>query len=135
MNPDQIALVQSSFEKVRPIADQAAALFYGRLFELSPEVRPLFKADLQDQGKKLMQMIGVAVAGLDQLDAIVPAVQNLGRNHVSYGVKAEHYPAVGEALLWTLEQGLGDNWNEELGEAWTQAYSILSNTMQDAAAA
>jgi hemoglobin-like flavoprotein len=135
MNPEQISLVQSSFEKVKPNAPQAAELFYGRLFELSPDVRPLFKEDIAEQGQKLMTMIGAAVNGLSRLESIVPAVQSLGRNHVDYGVKPEHYPVVGAALLWTLEQGLGEDWNPDLAEAWTNAYTILADTMQDAASA
>lgn len=135
MTPENIQLVQDSFAKVRPIADDAAGLFYGRLFELAPEVKPLFKGDMSAQGRKLMTMIGTAVSGLNNLPAIVPAVQQLGRNHVGYGVKDEHYPIVGVALLWTLEQGLGDDWNDELKASWTEAYTILSTTMQDASKA
>lgn len=133
MTPEQIAMVQESFEKVVPIADDAAALFYGRLFEIAPEVKPLFKSDIKEQGKKLMTMIGTAVRGLNDLEKIVPVVQKLGRNHVGYGVKDEHYGKVAEALLWTLEQGLGEAWNDDLKVAWTEAYTILATTMQEAA--
>lgn len=133
MTPEQIKLVQESFKKVEPIADDAAALFYGRLFEIAPEVKPLFKTEITQQGKKLMTMIGTAVRGLTNLEKIVHAVQKLGRNHVGYGVKDEHYPIVGEALLWTLEKGLGDSWNDELKLAWTEAYTILATTMMEAA--
>ncbi len=132
MTPEQISMVQASFEKVEPIADKAAELFYGRLFEIAPEVKPLFKSDMTEQGAKLMKMIGIAVRGLNNLDAIVPAVQQLGRNHKGYGVKEEHFAPVASALLWTLEQGLGDAWNEDLKAAWTEAYVILSTTMIDA---
>jgi len=134
MKPEQIEQVQASFTMVEPIADKAAELFYGRLFEIAPEVKPMFKADMSDQGKKLMTMIGVAVRGLNDLEKIVPTVQNLGKKHVAYGVKNEHYPIVAEALLWTLEQGLGDAWNEDLKQSWTEAYMILAGTMQKAAA-
>lgn len=135
MTPTQISLVQSSFSKVAPIASQAAALFYGKLFELNPDVRPLFKEDLADQGDKLMKMIGVAVSGLNNLDALVPAVQQLGARHVDYGVKNEHYDDVGSALLWTLGEGLGDDFTDEVKEAWTITYTTLATVMKDAAAA
>ncbi len=102
MTPDQIQLVQSSFANVLPIADDAAALFYSRLFEIAPEVKPLFKSDISQQGRKLMATLGVVVNGLTHLEAIVPAAEALAVNHLSYGVKAEHYVPVGEALLWTL---------------------------------
>ena len=108
MTPEQVGLVQESFKKVQPIAAQAADLFYGRLFEIAPQVRPLFPADLKEQKRKLMAMLGTAVTNLHQVDKIVPAVQDLGRRHAGYGVTAEHYKPVGEALIWTLGQGLGD---------------------------
>jgi hemoglobin-like flavoprotein len=118
---------------VVPIADTAAALFYGKLFELDPALKPLFTSDLREQGKKLMQMITVAVRGLGNLDALVPAVQELGRRHVAYGVKREHYDTVGTALLWTLEQGLGAAFTPEVRDAWATVYGLLATTMQAAA--
>ena len=134
MTPEQKTLVQESFGKVAPIADQAAALFYRRLFELDPGVKPLFKTDLDEQGRKLMQMIATAVNGLDDLEALVPAVQDLGRRHVAYGVKDEHYETVGTALIWTLEQGLGEDFTPETQAAWVTGYGVLATTMKDAAA-
>ena len=129
----QKQLVQDSWTKVVPIADTAAALFYARLFELDPDVKPLFaNADMKEQGKKLMQMIGVAVRGLDTLGELVPAVQALGKRHVAYGVKAEHYATVGAALLDTLEKGLGDDFDAETKEAWTITYTTLANVMKEA---
>ncbi len=132
MTEQQKTLVQSSFEKVVPISAQAAELFYGRLFEIAPEVRSLFKGDMKVQGTKLMQMIGYAVSSLDNLDVLVPAVQQLGKRHKGYEVKPEHYAMVGQALLWTLEQGLGKDFTPETKEAWTVVYSVLSNVMQAA---
>lgn len=132
MTPEQVALVQSSFEKVRPIADTAAQLFYDRLFEIAPEVRPLFTGDIKEQGRKLMTMLATAVASLDDLEKIVPAVQELGRRHASYGVREEHYGRVGESLLWTLERGLGNDFTPDVKEAWAVVYGTLSQTMQDA---
>ena len=107
MTPSQKSLVQQTFAQVVPIADQAAALFYGRLFELDPSLRPLFKSDIRAQGQKLMQMIGYAVSKLDAPDELTLAVEGLGRKHVGYGVKDADYGTVGAALLWTLEKGLG----------------------------
>jgi hemoglobin-like flavoprotein len=134
MTAEQKFLVQTTFAKIVPIADTAASLFYGRLFEIDPALRPLFKGDLVEQGRKLMQMIGVAVNGLDRLDQIVPAVQQLGVRHVAYGVKDEHYVYVAVALVWTLEQGLGADFTPEVRDAWTAAYTLLADTMKAAAA-
>lgn len=135
MTPEQIELVTSSWEKVKPISGKAAELFYGKLFELDPGLESLFKGDMVEQGKKLMKMINTAVNGLQNLEAIVPAVQDLGRRHVGYGVEDAHYDTVGAALLWTLEQGLGDAFTEDVKQAWTDTYVLLATTMKDAAAA
>jgi hemoglobin-like flavoprotein len=130
MTPEKITLVQDSFAKVAPIADQAAVLFYDRLFEIAPEVKPMFHdADMAEQRRKLMATLGVVVTGLTRLETILPAASALAKKHVSYGVKDEHYPIVGSALLWTLEKGLGDAWNPELADAWTTAYGTLSGYM------
>lgn len=133
MTEEQKELVKSSWEKVVPIADQAAEIFYGKLFEMDPEVKPLFSnSDMKEQGKKLMQMITTAVRGLDNLEALVPAVQNLGKRHVDYGVTAEHYDTVGAALLDTLAAGLGDDFTEETKAAWAETYNTLATVMKDA---
>lgn len=134
MTPKQVEVVQGTWKKVLPIADTAAELFYGKLFSLDPALKPLFKGDMKAQGRKLMQMIGIAVNGLSNLASIVPAVQDLGRRHVRYGVKDAHYDTVGAALLWTLEQGLGELYNEDVKAAWASAYGLLASTMKDAAA-
>jgi nitric oxide dioxygenase len=133
VTPEQIARIRTSFAGVAPIAEDAAALFYARLFELDPELRPLFRGDLKAQGRALMGMIKVVVEGLDRLDQLVPAVQALGRRHAGYGVRDEHYATVGAALLWTLEQGLGDAFTPETRAAWAIAYGVLATTMQQAA--
>jgi hemoglobin-like flavoprotein len=132
MNVHHKILVQQSFAQVQPIADAAAALFYARLFTLDPSLRPLFRGDMQEQGRKLMQMLQVAVSGLDRLDKLVPAVQALGQRHVQYRVQPEHYATVGEALIWTLEQGLGPDFTEETRAAWVEVYLTLATTMQTA---
>lgn len=134
MTPEQKTMVQESWAKVVPISDKAAELFYGKLFEMDPDLKPLFKGDMAEQGAKLMKMITVAVNGLDRLDEIVPAVQGLGKRHVAYGVTDEHYDTVGGALLWTLEAGLGDDFTPDVKEAWATVYGILATTMKEAAA-
>lgn len=135
MTPEQVTLVQQSFAKVAPIADQAADLFYDRLFERAPAVRPLFPADMTDQKRKLMQMLATAVNNLHQVERILPVVEELGRKHVGYGAKPEHYDTVGEALLWTLERGLGPDFTPPVKAAWTSTYQTLAGVMKDAAAA
>ncbi len=133
MTEKQIKLVQTSWEKCIPIADTAASIFYAKLFELDPSLRPLFTSDIKEQGKKLMTMITTAVRGLNNLEGIVGAVQAMGRRHTGYGVKDEHYETVGTALIWTLGQGLGDDFTEETKEAWIATYTLLATTMKDAA--
>jgi len=135
MTPEQKALVQQSFTQVLPISEQAAALFYSRLFQLDPSLRPLFRGDLKDQGKKLMQMLGFCVGKLNVIDEIVPAVKELGRRHAGYGVSDDAYQTVGAALLWTLEQGLGPAFTPDVKTAWTAVYGVLAATMQAGAAA
>lgn len=134
MKPEQISAVQESWVAVEGIADQAAALFYGKLFETDPSLKELFQGDMVEQGKKLMTMIGVAVRGLSRLEAIVPAVQQMGVRHAGYGVKDADYDTVGGALLWTLEQGLGEAFTDDVKQSWTDVYVLLATTMKEAAA-
>ncbi len=133
MTPDQKHLVRSSFAKIAPIAPAAAAMFYDRLFELDPGLRPLFDGDMEEQGRKLMAMIATAVDNLDTPDAIVPAVRNLGRRHAAYGVRDADYDTVAEALLWTLERGLGSEFDGVTRGAWAQCYGVLAAEMKSAA--
>jgi hemoglobin-like flavoprotein len=135
MTDDQKTMVRNSYASVSPNAPAVAAMFYQRLFELDPGLRPLFKGDMAEQGRKLMAMIDTAVANLHQIDTIVPAVQQLGERHKTYGVKAADYDTVAAALLWTLEQGLGDAFTPPVREAWTVCYGTLAGVMKDAAAA
>jgi hemoglobin-like flavoprotein len=130
MTPQQIALVQDSFRKVVPIADTAAMMFYARLFELDPSLRKLFKGDMKKQGMMLMSMIASAVRGLTDQNALIPVLTALGRRHGGYGVVDGHYTTVAEALLWTLQQGLGDEFTAETREAWVAAYSLMASVMQ-----
>lgn len=125
--------VQESFALVEPIAETAAELFYGRLFEIAPNLRDLFKGDMAEQQQKLMAVLKVAVSGLDNPDRLVPIVQTLGRRHRDYGVADQDYDTVAAALLWTLDQGLGENFTPEVEEAWIAVYTLLATIMKDAA--
>jgi hemoglobin-like flavoprotein len=128
-------LVQSTWKRILPIENEAARLFYDRLFDLDPDLRRLFRTeDLREQGLKLTAMITAAVNGLGRLDTLVPAVQSLGRRHAGYGVTDSHYDTVAAALVWTLEQGLGDTFTPEVRDAWVGVYQLLAKTMKDAAA-
>lgn len=133
MTPQQITLVRDSFKQVLPIREQAAELFYNRLFEIAPETRPLFKGDMRSQGAKLMAAIATVVNALDKLETVLEPVQAMARRHVGYGVTEEHYAVVGEALLWTLGRGLGDAFTPEVEAAWAIAYGALSGVMIEAA--
>jgi hemoglobin-like flavoprotein len=129
MTPAQQALVQSSFAKVLPIADTAASLFYEDLFQRDPKLRALFKADMADQRRKLMGMIGTAVANLGNWASIAAAVAALGQRHVAYGVETDDYDTVGKALIATLEKGLGDAFTPDVREAWLACYAAVAGEM------
>jgi hemoglobin-like flavoprotein len=133
MTPRQVQLVQASFSNVRLMADAAARLFYHRLFTLEPALKPLFRSDITEQGRKLMAMLGFAVRGLARPEAILPGLAELGRRHAGYGVEDRHYAIVGSALLWTLEQGLGEEFTDELKQAWADAYELIASAMKQAA--
>lgn len=131
MTNDDILLVQASWQRVLPVKDAAAELFYQRLFGMDPTLRELFDGDMEQQGAKLMQMITAAVRGLDRLDALLPVVRELGMRHIAYGVRDEHYGTVGSALIWTLERALQDDFTPEVKSAWIKAYGVLSQTMRE----
>lgn len=134
MSPEQKTLVRSTWSKVVPIADAAAAMFYNRLFEIDGSTQSLFKGvDMAEQRRKLVQALGTVVNGLDNLAQLVPVLENLGRSHVRYGVTDKHYDSVGAALLWTLEQGLKDAWTPAAKDAWTAAYRAVAGAMLGAA--
>lgn len=133
MNPESTQLVRSSWRQVEAIGPAAAALFYENLFGADPRLRPLFKGDMARQGERLLQMIGAAVAGPDDLRALQPVLADLARRHVGYGVQEAHYATVGAALLKTLAQGLGEEFTPPVREAWTQVYGLVSRVMIDAA--
>jgi len=136
MEQTTITLVQDSFEKVKPIASTAAEIFYSKLFELDPALKPLFPTDnegaMKEQGNKLMTMLAAAVAGLSNLEALIPVLKNLGQRHVEYKVEPSHYDTVGAALLGTLEAGLGDDFTPDVKEAWTSVYGTMSSVMIEA---
>src|SRR5262245_52945666 len=133
MTVNEKNLVQRSFAQVTPIAEAAAELFYSRLFELDPTLKPMFRGDMREQGRKLMQMLAVAVHGLDHLHEILPAVRAMGRRHAGYGVTDEHYDTVASSLLWTLAQGLGDAFTPEVKGSWVTVYTLLANAMKSGA--
>ncbi|HSO82944.1 globin family protein [Thiocapsa sp.] len=134
MNPETITLVKDSWATVAPISEQAAGLFYGRLFEIYPEVRPMFKGDMKEQGNKLVVMLTTVVNALDNLDPLIPTIKKMGARHAGYGVHDGDYAKVADALLWTLGQGLGDDFTPEVKNAWVCAYSALADTMKAGAA-
>jgi hemoglobin-like flavoprotein len=134
MTPVQKHTIRITWQRVGAIGDAAAALFYDRLFEVDPSLRPLFaKTEMTAQRGKLLQALALVVASLDRLETLVPILEQLGRRHVSYGVRKQHYQSVGSALLWTLERGLGADWTREAEEAWAQAYALVSGIMSAAA--
>lgn len=129
MDDQVVSDVQSSWKAVEGIAPQAAALFYQNLFEADPALKPLFKGNMEEQGKKLMQMIGAAVGKLRELDVLVPILQGLAKRHNGYGVKEAHYATVGAALLKTLEQGLGQAFTPQVKASWATVYGVMSSVM------
>lgn len=133
MLKEEIQLVKDSWNEVKKIADVAGPLFYNRLFEIAPEIRPMFRnSDLAEQSRKLFSMLNYVIAKLDVLDEIIAEVTKLAQRHVTYGVKESHYTQVGEALLWTLEKGLGENWTPLVKDAWVSCYTLLAGAMIDA---
>jgi len=134
ITPQQKQLVQKTWVMVVPIADTAAELFYGRLFELEPEYRKMFKNDMTEQGKKLMKTINIAVEALDDVEPLIPVLKQMGADHAGYGVQERDYNVVGAALLWTLDKGLGDAFTDEVKNAWGAVYELLASVMKEGAA-
>jgi len=133
MTPDQIELVQSTFEKIGPTQERTAAAFYDRLFELDPSMRTLFKSDMSGMRQQFMSAVSKAVAGLDNLEAVLPEIEALGVQHLDYGVEDRHYDTVGEAFLWAMEKGLESTFTPDVRTAWSEAYLVLSGVMREAA--
>jgi len=134
LTAQDVALVRASFAQIAPIQETAADLFYDRLFEIAPGLRPMFPTNLAEQKRKLMATISAAVGGLSDLEGLVPLVKALGARHANYGVTAAHYDIVGDALLWTLARGLGDGFTVDTRAAWAKVYGVLASTMQAGAA-
>lgn len=133
MDEDQIALVQASFEAIRPDADTVVALFYERLFTLDPSARALFQGDMHNQKQKFLDMLTAMLENLSHLDTITPEIQEMGRRHAHYGVQSRHYVTVGVALLWALRHSLGAHFTAETEAAWARAYALLADLMESAA--
>jgi hemoglobin-like flavoprotein len=125
----QVKLIQTSFQQVLPIADTAGMLLYQRIFTLAPETRALFDDDIAPQAKRLMAAVKVVVDGLENLERVAPMLVKLGARHVRYGVRAEHFEVAGGALLWTLEQGLGEAFTPEVRDAWAAAWDVIADAM------
>jgi len=134
LSEEQIRLVREGFSRVAEIPDQTAAVFYQRLFTKAPSVKPMFSGDMSEQGRKLMMAIGLLVRGLDDLAKVRPVLLALGSRHTGYGVLDHHYDMVGAALIWTLQQGLGELFGEREQEAWTVLYGLVAATMREGAA-
>lgn len=136
MTPEQTQIIRANWQQVTPIADTAATLFYERLFEIDPAVKPLFaKTDMSAQRSRLLNAIALVIAGLEQVETLRPTLSDLGRRHVGYGVEDRHYDSVGAALLWTLKEGLGENWTTEAEAAWTEAFGLIAGAMRQGAEA
>ena len=134
VTPRQIRLVQETFERVVPLVERAATLFYDHLFVLDPSLRLMFDVDLEDQGQKLMEKLALVVRHLGEPEQFIDEVRELGRRHVDYGVAPEHYRTMREALFWMLAQALGDAFTDEVAAAWAAAYGLLTDVMLAGAA-
>lgn len=132
MTHEEKTLVQSSFAQLLSISEAAAELFYQTLFELDPKLKLLFKGDMKVQGRRLMQMIELAVRGLDRLESLKPALEALGARHARYGVRDRDYETVGAAFIATLERGLGSGFTPEIRNAWIAVYTLIATTMKTA---
>ena len=125
-------LIRSTWAQVEPIADDAAGLFYTRLFEIDPTTEELFAdTDMAEQRKKLMQTLSVVVTSIDRLDRTRPAIEELGSRHGAYAVRHDHYESVGAARLWALGQGLGEEFTAEAEEAWAELYGLVASIMME----
>ncbi len=133
MTPKQIGLMQASWAMVLPVKDSVTTLFYGRIFDLDPGLQTLFRGDMKVQGRKLLSFIGAAISSLGSVDNIIPGLQELGRKHLDYGVKDSDYDTFGAALIWALEQGLGEAFSVDVCDAWIQTYELLAGVMKNAA--
>ncbi|MBM7072308.1 hemin receptor [Shewanella sp. 202IG2-18] len=132
MNQTQIALIQQSWQQVLPIKLQAAELFYNRLFELDPSLKPMFNGDIKEQGDKLMLTLTIAINSLTKLETLIPVLEDMAIRHIGYGVQDEHYQTVGQALIDTLAQAFGEDFTDELKSAWLTMYETVATVMINA---
>lgn len=133
MTPEQVQIIKLTFAQAMRDKDEVGRIFYDRLFTIAPEVKPLFKGDIAAQSRKLMDTLALAVGMLQDMPTLIISLEGLARRHVVYGVKDEHYDKVGAALLWTLEQGLGDAFTPQARDAWAALYAAVAKIMRDAA--
>jgi hemoglobin-like flavoprotein len=141
MTPHQVRLVRNSFKQIEPIATQAGETFYKRLFEVAPELRPLFPENMDGQHAKLINVLGAVtsnlymislpVTTLQEAEAFMPQVRALGRRHASYGVTDAHFEALKDVLIWTLRQYCGESFDDETEEAWLAIFDLLSRVMME----
>lgn len=130
MTMAQIALIKKTWKTFRLLSpNTVGGLFYAKLFADSPALRKMFPANMEQQHQKLMDMLTAIVTRLDKLDELTNDIAAMAQRHVEYGVKPSHYKLVGSALLWTLQKGLGKDWNEEVKNAWTTCYTVLADAM------
>ena len=130
MTPDEVKIIKQTWAMVVPSAEQVGPLFYNRLFEIAPETKHMFtRTSIPEQSKKLLAMLSYVINKLDNLENLLEEIAALAKRHVQYGVTEEHYTKVGEALLWTLEKGLGEHWTVEVKDAWVTCYTTLSGAM------
>jgi nitric oxide dioxygenase len=129
LTAEDIGRIRVSFDQLWSVSAETMTLFYDRLFELAPDTHALFKSDMDEQKKKFMSMLAMIVGNLDNVRILLPATRNLARHHVDFGVHAGHYEVVGEALMWSLRQGLGPHWTPSTAESWNRAYRSLTADM------
>jgi hemoglobin-like flavoprotein len=125
----QIELIRQSWSRVLPIAEQAGLLFYEKLFTAAPGIRHMFKPDINPQANKLIQVLGYVVSKLNKMEELLPEVKKLGERHNAYGAQPAHYEVVGQCLIATLKDGLGDHWTPEVQDAWLTAFNAIKNVM------
>ena len=128
------AIVQQSWTKIIPIRDDAAALFYTRLFELDPSLRSRFKGDVTEQTRTWGTMVSIAVANLERPFILLPTLYSLGAQQEKNGIQAHHYDIAGIALLDTLQCVLGEAFTPEIRAAWANGYRAITNVLKTAGA-
>jgi hemoglobin-like flavoprotein len=134
VSPDQVHLIRKSFAELSYHNHVAALVFYRRLFQLDPELRPLFTGDIEEQSRKLMDMLGALIAMLERPVGLEIELRAMGARHAGYGVKDPHYATVGAALIDMLAETLGEKFTPEMRDAWLALYGAVESTMKAGAA-